>query len=251
MTFLFFLLPTHTYNPDKVEHTLSYNESLFLDKPTIPETHKDFILDLIPLIQHSNQEVLMERELLLKIYSLVSEGKNLKQPERQWLKKLKIKYEGKNNTHLFPKEKESQLKYIDKLLERVDMIPIRFALAQAAIESGWGTSRFCIEGNSYFGIHCYTPDCGIKASEDKDGEFEVKSYSNAQESVNDYLLFINSKRGMQKFRNERVNYFHRDSIPSLPKLARSIKGYSAIGQSYQFMIESILRIYIPENIANN
>ena len=54
---------------------------------------------------------------------------------------------------------------------------------------------------------------------------------------------------MRNFRKERVNYYYGDS--DLLQLANSIKGYSAIGLSYQQMIESILRIYIPEDIANN
>lgn len=251
ITFLFFAFPLHTYNPDVELNKNKYNENLFLDKPAIPETHKTFLLDLIPLIQHANQEVLLEREHLLNIYSLVKKGKRIKHSEQQWIKKLEIKYHGNNNSHSLPKDQEILLNYINELLSRVDMVPIRLALAQAAIESGWGTSRFCIEGQAYFGIHCYKPGCGIKARLDEEGGFEVKSYKNAQESVNDYLLFVNSKRGMQSFRNERINYFHNDSVPDLLKLTKSIKGYSGIGQSYHSMIESILQNYIPENIANN
>lgn len=251
ITFLFFAFPIHTYNPDIELHKSKYNENLFLDKPAIPDTHKAFILDLIPLIQQSNQAVMLERERLLKIYSLVKNGKRVKHPEQQWLKKLEIKYHGKNNSFPLPKDYEKLLKYINELLSRVDMVPIRLAIAQSAIESGWGTSRFCIEGQAFFGIHCYKPGCGIKARLDDEGGFEVKSYNNAQESVDDYLLFLNSKRGMQNFRNERLNYFHKDSIPDLQKLTKSLKGYSGIGSSYHSMIESILQNYIPENIANN
>lgn len=251
LTFVFFSFPKHSYNPDKEKDTGNYNENLFAKKTNIPSRHKDFILKLIPLIQHSNQEVLLERERLLMINSMVSEGKKIKLPEQRWLKKLESKYRGKNNETLFENDRQSILIYLDELLSRVDMVPIRFALAQAAIESGWGSSRFCKEGNAYFGIHCYKAGCGIKAKADEEGGFEVKAYEGVQESVTDYVLFLNSKRGMQRFRNERINYFHKDIEPSLPKLANSIKGYSAIGQTYQFMIESILRKYIPEDIANN
>lgn len=251
LTFVFFSLPKQSYNPDKEMITNNYNESLFSSKPNIPAKHKDFILKLIPLIQHANHEVLMERERLLKIISLVIAGKKIKLPEQRWLKKLEKKYRGKKYDTLFEKDKLSILAYLDELLSRVDMVPIRFALAQAAIESGWGSSRFSREGHAYFGIHCYKPGCGLKANEDKDGGFEVKKYKNLQESVTDYVLFLNSKRGMQSFRDARNNYFHKDKEPSLTKLASRIKGYSAIGTSYQFMIESILRRYIPEDIANN
>lgn len=251
LTFVFFSLPKHSYKPGKEKHTSYYNESLFAGKTSIPDTHKDFILKLIPLIQHSNQEVLLERERLLMINSMIKDGKKIKLPERRWLKTLESKYRGKSNETLFDNNEQTILNYMNELLSRVDRVPIRFALAQAAIESGWGKSRFCKEGNAYFGIHCYKSGCGIKAKADEEGSFEVKAYQNAQESVTDYILFLNSKRGMQKFRNERLNYFHKDLEPNLPRLASSIKGYSVIGQTYQFMIESILRKYIPNDIANN
>ncbi|MDA3907243.1 MAG: glucosaminidase domain-containing protein [Bacteroidales bacterium] len=233
----------------KEAHTKHYNENLFLNKSSIPGTHKNFILKLIPLIQQSNHNVLLERERLLQIYYSFSEGKKIKQSEKKWLKMIENKYRGETNETLFENNKQSILFYLDELLSRVEMVPIRFTLAQAAIESGWGTSRFCLEGNAYFGIHCYKPGCGIKAGGDQKGGFEVKSYKSVQESVDDYVLFLNSKRSMKNFRKERVNYFYGDS--SLWRLAGSIKGYSAIGQSYQLMIESILRIYIPEGIANS
>jgi Bax protein len=251
LTLVFFSFPKRTYNPDKEIDTNSYNESLFEGKINIPDSHKDFILKLIPLIQHSNQEVLIERERLLLIYSMVSDEKRIRLPEKRWLKKLENKYRGKTNAKLFENDQQTILDYLNELLSRVDMIPIRFALAQAAIESGWGNSRFCKQGHAYFGIHCYKSGCGIKAKDDEEGGFEVKTYQTAQESVTDYVLFLNSKRSMQRFRNERINYFHKDIEQSLPRLARSIKGYSTIGQTYQFMLESILRIYIPEDIANN
>lgn len=251
LTFVFFIFPKHSYNPDKKKHTDDYNKNLFIGKTSIPKTHKAFILKLIPLIQHSNNEVVLERERLLVIHSMIIEGKKVKLPEQRWLKTIEKKYTGKINKTLFENDKQTVLNYLDELLIRVDRVPIRFALAQAAIESGWGKSRFCKEGNAYFGIHCYRPECGIKANADKEGGFEVKAYNSAQESVTDYILFLNSKRGMRKFREERINYFYKDLEPSLSKLANSIKGYSAIGLSYQEMIDSILRKYIPVDIANN
>ncbi len=250
LAFLFLILPKHSYNPKKETHTENYNENLFLEKPNIPESHKAFLLQLIPLIQHSNQSVLNERERLLKIKKLVEEGKKINQPEQRWLKSLEIKYQGKTKKESEKLSKAKLLVHLEELLSRVDMIPIRFALAQAAIESGWGKSRFCIEGNAYFGIHCYKPGCGIKARENQLGGFQVKAYESIQASVDDYFLFLNSKRSMRRFRKERNKYFHEQSS-NLIKLAGSIKNYSGIGENYQLMIGSILRIYIPKGIANS
>ena len=180
----------------------------------------------------------------------IKTGKKITQHEKNQLKKLESKYRGSIKKNLFQKKKSIILLYLSELISRADIVPIRLALAQAAIESGWGQSRFCLEGNAYFGIHCYKSGCGIKAKADTEGGFEVKAYENVQESVDDYILFLNSKRGMQSFRNERLKYFHADEIPDLSKLAASIKGYSAIGNSYHEMIQSLFKSYIPEQIEN-
>ncbi len=245
-----FFAPNTSYKPVIEIDTNKYTDEIFANNSSIPESHKKFILNLIPLIQFSNREVLQEREQLLLIISKANREKKIKLKEKQWLKKLEIKYSGESDGALFKNEKVEVLDYLNELLSRVDIVPIRLSLAQAAIESGWGNSRFCLEGNAFFGIHCYTSECGIKARDDQDGGFEVKSYLSAQESVDDYLLFLNSKRGTQRFRNERINYLYNDSIPDLGKLAGSMKGYSAIGLSYQQMIKSILKKYIPEELTD-
>jgi len=242
---LIFIKPWSTENKKII-----YGPEIFLNKPSVPESHQAFILKLIPLIQKANLIVLEERKVLKEIYNKVKTGKKITQHEKNQLKKLESKYRGSIKKNLFQKKKSIILLYLSELISRADIVPIRLALAQAAIESGWGQSRFCLEGNAYFGIHCYKSGCGIKAKADTEGGFEVKAYENVQESVDDYILFLNSKRGMQSFRNERLKYFHADEIPDLSKLAASIKGYSAIGNSYHEMIQSLFKSYIPEQIEN-
>ncbi len=228
----------------------NYTYAIFADKPAISDTNKDFILKLIPLIQSSNRNVLEERELLQIIYSNVSKGKKIKHREKRWLKSLEIKYRGVQNKTLFKNDQDIILAYLSELLSRVDIVPIRLALTQAAIESGWGSSRFCIEGNAFFGIHCYSAGCGLEAQASEVNGFEVKKYINAHESIKDYLQFLNSKRGMQRFRDERLNYLYSNANADLLKLSGTLKGYSADNSSYQQMIKSILNKYIPENISD-
>lgn len=251
--FIFLVLScqNNTHSFDNVTVINNYTVDIFADKPTISDTNKDFILKLIPLIQASNQDILEERELLQVMYSHVSRRIKIKRSKKKWLKSLEIKYRGELNETLFENDQNTILEYLSELLSRVDIVPIRLALTQAAIESGWGSSRFCIEGNAYFGIHCYSAGCGIEAQAAEDAGFEVKKYNNAQESVKDYLQFLNSKRGLQRFRDERMYYLHCDAKKAdLLKLAGTLKGYSADNLSYQQMIRSILNNYIPENISD-
>ena len=90
----------------------------------------------------------------------------------------------------------------EDLLNRVDFIPSKLVLAQAIVESEWGKSRFAIEGNNYFGIHCYKPGCGM-APAGATG-FWLESYPSVAEGVRGYLLFLNTKRSMKRFRNIRA-----------------------------------------------
>ena len=73
---------------------------------------------------------------------------------------------------------------INELILRVDVIPVSLALAQAANESAWGTSRFALEGNNVFGQWCYKKGCGIVPAERRSGAtHEVKSFTSVERSV--------------------------------------------------------------------
>ena len=76
---------------------------------------------------------------------------------------------------------------------RVDVIPVSLAVAQAAIESGWGTSRFAIEGNAFFGQKIIGSKAnGIKPKESQDPFIKVRSFNSLEDSVNAYAKNLNT-----------------------------------------------------------
>ena len=82
---------------------------------------------------------------------------------------------------------------LETLLLKLDIIPPSLALAQAALESGWGTSRFAREGNNLFGMWCYEPGCGIVPRRRPAGAtYEVTRYRSPRESFNAYINNLNS-----------------------------------------------------------
>ena len=93
-----------------------------------------FIKIVLPLIVAENEKILDDRE---KLKSL-SAKKFTSDLEKQWLRQKLLEYKVKKGN-------------FDELMVRMDMIPVSIALAQAAKESGWGTSRFALEGNAIFG----------------------------------------------------------------------------------------------------
>ncbi|MEC7100188.1 MAG: glucosaminidase domain-containing protein, partial [Pseudomonadota bacterium] len=93
-----------------------------------------FIKIVLPLIVAENEKILDDR---LKLKTLI-EKKFTTDTEKQWLRQKLLEYKVKKGD-------------LEELLFRMDMIPVSIALAQAAKESGWGTSRFALEGNAIFG----------------------------------------------------------------------------------------------------
>ena len=102
-------------------------ESIKLKKET-------FIKIVLPLIVAENERILADRQKLL----ILSEKKFTTDLEKQWIRQKLLEY----------KVKKGDLK---QLIIRMDIIPTSIALAQAAKESGWGTSRFALEGNAIYG----------------------------------------------------------------------------------------------------
>lgn len=92
-------------------------------------------------------------------------------------------------------------KYKNRLLSKLDIILPSIAIAQGALESGWGSSTYAVKGNNYFGIYCYSPKCGIL---NKKGA-KPKKYSTPIESISDYFFTINNHQAYKKLRNIRAS----------------------------------------------
>ena len=92
---------------------------------------------------------------------------------------------------------------ISELKLRLDIIPTSIAIAQAAKESGWGTSRFALEGNAMYGQWTWGGD-GIEPSQkDKKKEHKILKFPKLQSSVSAYMKNLNTHRGYSEFRKER------------------------------------------------
>lgn len=121
------------------------------------------------------------------------------------------------------------------LLSHIDIVPVSLTLAQAAIESGWGTSRFAREGNAYFGERSYDPDvAGIVPGAPNPGEpaFKVKSFPNAQLSVRSFMKTLNTGRAYRAMRQQRAAKRRAGQQPTGLVMARYLHGYSEIGSTY-------------------
>ncbi len=131
---------------------------------------------------------------------------------------------------------------IHALMVHVDVVPGSLALAQAAMESAWGTSRFSREGNNYFGQRCHRPGCGmIPEGRPAGAGFEVRRFRSAADSVASYMINLNSHPKYAAFRAYRAER-RRLGLPLTGlEAAATITGYSERPQAYVEALQTIIR----------
>ncbi len=131
---------------------------------------------------------------------------------------------------------------IAALLLRVDVVPASLIVAQAAKESGWGTSRFAIQGNNYFGIWCFYQGCGLKPlRREANRTHEVASFDSVEQGVRYYVRTINTHVAYRELREMRAEA--RKSRQSLQgeQLANGLVRYSERGIAYVREVQSMIR----------
>ena len=187
------------------------------------EKKEIFIKIILPLVLQENEEILSDRKKLFRIL-----GKIKNTPaEKKWLR-FKLKQYRVNNFDL------SELKI------RMDIVPVSLAIAQAAKETGWGTSRFALEGNALFGQWTYSKN-GLEPKDNVSGDHKVMKFSVLQASVRAYKRNLNSHRVYGDFRNERAKLRERgEQIDSL-KLVKYLDKYAETGTLYTKILEKIIK----------
>jgi len=182
-----------------------------------------FIQIVLPLILHENQKIKEDREKLFKILS-----KNFNTVgERVWLKRRFKEYKVEDRD-------------LSKLKMRMDIIPVSIALAQAANESGWGTSRFALEGNALFGQWTWSKKGISPKNKDPDKSHKILQFQVLKASVRAYKNNLNTHNAYKEFREERAKIRQDDSIIDGLKLTKYLKNYAGIGDKYVKILDDII-----------
>ena len=182
-----------------------------------------FIQIILPLILEENNQIKYDRK---KLFSILNKNNNSK-AEIKWLN-MKFKQYGVKNKDLLT------------LKVRMDEIPISLAIAQAAKETGWGTSRFALEGNALFGQWTFSGE-GIKPkSIDRDKSHKIMKFQILQASIRAYQRNLNTHSSYRKFRKLRAEA--RDNEEELDSLilADSLDQYAATGKEYTKILKKII-----------
>lgn len=188
---------------------------------------------LRPLVVAENAAIEEQRQRLLKLNS-----KKLSNKDLTWVRQLKTHY------RLPPYDTRQQT--IAALIKRVDGIPVELALAQAAIESAWATSRFAKQGNNMFGQWCYEQGCGMVPRNRHTGAaHEVKRFKTPKGSVKAYFLNLNTHPAYAKLRTRRLELRQAKKVVTAEALAITLDQYSELGEEYIQRLLNFIRINKP------
>ena len=189
---------------------------------SIKEKKETFLQILLPLVVAENEKIKEDREYLLKILK-----GNESEESKKWLNKRFKTYKVKD-------------KNIKELIEKIDIIPTSIALAQAAKESGWGTSRFALEGNAIYGQWTWNGD-GIEPLEKtKDQNHKILKFPLLRASVKAYIDNLNTHRGYKGFRIKRADLRKQNKKLTGIELIHELENYAQTGKEYTKILEKII-----------
>jgi Bax protein len=183
-----------------------------------------FIKIVLPLIVAENEKILADREKL----KLISVKKFTTDQEKQWLRQKLLEYKVKRGN-------------MEELMIRMDIIPTSIALAQAAKESGWGTSRFALEGNAIFGQWTWSGQGIAPLDRASNKNHKILKFPILRASVKAYQNNLNTHKSYSKFREKRMAMrINKKTISGL-KLTETLKNYAQTGSEYTKILIQIIK----------
>jgi Bax protein len=192
-----------------------------------------FVSILLPLVLKTNETILAERAKLLALEDKKRLGQPFDGAERLWLEALAERYG--------VPESVAQEWDLAALKRRVDKVPPSLALAQAAQESGWGTSRFAHQGKALFGQHTSSRSDVIVPARARDASYPIKRFIDLEKSVAAYMHVLNSGAAYSAFRTQRAHLRELNKPLDGYALARWVTRYSERGDAYVRNLRSIIR----------
>ncbi len=204
-------------------------------KSALSKRKVNFVNQIKPIIEQENKRLIKQRYRVLNTLILLNRGYQLKAQDAQWLESMARKYKLKGDPL-------QDIYSRDELLDKVDIIPVSLALAQAANESAWGQSRFSREANNLFGIWTFNKKKGLKPKDrDEDKKHLVRKFDSVDESIQYYMLTLNSHPAYQKMRNIRKALREKEQPLTGEALAAGLEKYSQKGDEYVQLIKNLIQ----------
>jgi len=182
-----------------------------------------FIQIVLPLVVAENERILEDREKL----KLLSNKKFTTDLEKQWLRQKLLEYKVKKGD-------------LNELMIRMDIIPASIALAQAAKESGWGTSRFALEGNAIYGQWTWSGQGIAPLDRDSNKNHKILKFPILRASVKAYKNNLNTHKGYKAFRDKRAKLREKNKNIKGLELTETLKNYAQTGSEYTKILNQII-----------
>ncbi|WP_136805776.1 glucosaminidase domain-containing protein [Desulfosediminicola flagellatus] len=212
----------------------SENLPINLGRLPVPDKTSIFISLVLPNILRVNNEISATRGRLKGLFEKRRQFKRLTQKEQWWLNRLAWGY-GCN-----PEDTK-------ELLLRVDVVPVALALAQAINESGWGTSRFALEGNALYGQHFSKGNKG-QYIVSRRGNVKVAAFDSIYEATRSYIHNLNSVWAYSGLREIRAELKKHELALTGHDLAIGLERYSELGVRYVHDLRYIIKRYELEKL---
>ena len=188
-----------------------------------------FIRIALPLILTANEAILRDRERLERLRAMLGRGRTLPAAEARWL------------WHIFHTYRVEPFDFVE-LLSRIDIVPPSLAVAQAAEETGWGTSRFVRRGNALFGERTYKSRTGMVPRRIPPGDnFRIRSFGQLLAAVGAYVWNLNTHPAYAEFRARRGAMRAAEGGLDATALAGGLEAYSVRRQAYVETVRTIMR----------
>jgi len=188
---------------------------------------------MLPLVSAANQSIMEQRA---ELEEMATDADQLSFFQQRNLLQLAESYRVDTQTL-------NNQQVIDQLLLRVAVLPPSLVLAQAAIESAWGTSRFARQGNNLFGQWCYQKGCGlVPLRRSADSRHEVAKFDSVAAAIDAYLHNLNTHRAYKDLRALRAELSTAESSATGHQLAQTLLYYSELRQVYVDEVQAVIRI---------
>ena len=204
---------------------------------SVADKKRLFFRLIAPIALRINELILDDRVRAKELTNRLALGQSVTPDDQAWLTELAVKYKVLQST-----SEPLDSNALAELLMRVDVVPPSLALAQAADESGWGTSRFAEQGNSLFGQWAWGK--GLKPTGQRTSEFgdqRIAAFGTTAQAAYAYALNLNTQHAYHDLRLRRADLRRQKQRISGSVLAETLLHYSERGPAYVHDLEALIK----------
>jgi len=211
----------------------------------VPQKKEIFYRFMLPLIVHANDMVMERRAGLIRVQAMLAAGEDIPEDDMEILRggAVLLRISSLDEAAELTQSSDELPAVIEEALYKLDIIPAGLALGQAAYESGYGTSRFAVEGNALFGQWVFGGKGLVPEQQRTDlGDHRIAAFDWPFDSVRGYFINLMSHPAYEDFRRIRAQLRAEGEPLSSLALADGLTSYSERGQEYVDTLKGMIRV---------